>query len=307
MAKPSRGKIMRHLSVVSFVVVLCLGAVGAHGQDFDAIQLAVTKVRSNVSVISGGGGNIGVLVGDDAVLLIDTQMEQLADKIRAAVAEVSDRPVRFIVNTHWHFDHTGCNTCFASDNPVIIGPAGTRELMGSDQEFPLLGLGSPAFPEEALPELSVADRLRLDCCGETVEMVHIEGAHSGHDLVVVLKDANVIHAGDLYWSQGYPYVGSPHGGSLDGIIAASNRMLAMADEETRIIPGHGAVTDRAGLEAYRDMLVSVRDRIQRDIESGLSIEEILAARPTASTDEARTAGMPPELFVRLVHRDLTAH
>jgi glyoxylase-like metal-dependent hydrolase (beta-lactamase superfamily II) len=297
---------MRHPCVVSFIEVLFLCAVGVHGQDLDAIQLVVTSVKSNVSVISGGGGNIGVLVGDDAVLLIDTQMEQLADKIRTAVAGVSDRPVRFIINTHWHFDHTGCNGCFADDRPVIIGPSGTRELMATAQEFPLLGLSSPASPTGSLPVLSVSDTLTLAFAGEEIEMMAIHGAHSGHDLVVHLKRANVIHAGDLYWSEGYPYIGTPHGGSLDGIIAASNGMLEIADDETRIIPGHGSVTDRTGLEEYRDMLVSLRDRIQAEIAAGRSIDEIIASKPTAATDESRTMGMPPELFIRLAYRDLAA-
>jgi glyoxylase-like metal-dependent hydrolase (beta-lactamase superfamily II) len=233
-------------------------------------------------------------------------MEQLADKIRAAVSEVSDQPVRFIVNTHWHFDHTGCNACFSEDRPVIIGPSGTRDLMAAEQEFPMLGMSSPASPSKALPEISVADSLSLLFAGEEIELVAVHGAHSGHDLVVFAKNANVIHAGDLYWSQGYPYIGTPHGGSIDGVIAASNRILEMADEKTRIIPGHGPVTDRSGLVEYRDVLVSIRDRIQKDIDAGRSIEEILESRPTAATDESRTMGMPPELFIRIVHRDLTS-
>lgn len=274
-------------------------------QDFDQIQLVTTRLTDDVAVISGGGGNIGVLTGPDGVLLIDTQMGQLEDKIRAAVTAVSDLPVRFIINTHWHFDHTGCNGCFSADGPVVIGPEGTRERMASTQSFPLLGIQSEASPAEALPTISVTDTLRLHFNSEVIELIHIEGAHAGHDLVVRMRNANVIHCGDLYWSQGYPYIGTPHGGSLDGMIAASNLMLEMADSDSTIIPGHGEVTDRAGLEAYRDMLVAVRDRIAEQIADGLTVEEIVSSHPTADTDEGRTMGMPSELFARLVYRDLS--
>jgi len=285
------------------LLVVCLAQ--ASSQDLDAIQLATTDITEHVAVISGGGGNIGVLSGPDGLLLIDTQMGQFEEKIQAAVTAVGDQPVRFIINTHWHFDHTGCNDCFASDEPVIIGPEGTRELMASEQEFPLLGLKSEASPAAALPTISVTDTMKLGFNGEEIELTYIGGAHSGHDLVVFLKHANVMHCGDLYWSQGYPYIGTPHGGSLDGLIAASNTMLEMADADTRIIPGHGAVTGREGLEEYRDLLVAVRDRIERQIADGLSLEEIVASRPTAATDEGRKMGMPPDLFVSLIHRDIT--
>ncbi len=286
------------------VIVLSL-VLPCAAQELDQIQLETTRLADSVAVISGGGGNIGVLTGPDGVLLIDTQMGEFEDKIRAAVTALSDQPVRFIINTHWHFDHTGCNACFDSDSPVIIGSDGTRERMTSAQDFPLLGLRSDAAAEEALPKISVSDMVTLNFNGEEIELIHIEGGHAGHDLVVHLKGSNVIHAGDLYWSQGYPYIGTPHGGSLDGMIGATDRMLSMADSETRIIPGHGAVTDRAGLETFRDLLVAVRDRISGQIADGLSLEEILASHPTAETDENRKMGMPPDLFVRIVYRDIS--
>lgn len=287
------------------LALLVATSVVASAQDIEKIQLETTRLTDGVAVISGGGGNIGVLAGADGVLLIDTQMGQLADKIRAAVTAVSEQPVRLIVNTHWHFDHTGCNGCFPADRPVIIGPQGTRGRMASAQDFPLLGIQSDAASGGALPTIEVSHRMVLFLDGEEIELIHVEGAHSGHDLVVYMKHANVIHAGDLYWSQGYPYIGTPHGGSLDGLIATSDLMLEMADSDTRIIPGHGDVTGRAGLEAYRDMLTAVRDRIAEQIAEGSSVEEIVSSKPTAGTDGDRTMGMPPELFVRLVYRDIS--
>jgi glyoxylase-like metal-dependent hydrolase (beta-lactamase superfamily II) len=287
-----------------FVMVLAAWLPTSAAQDFDAVTLTTDRLTESVAVVSGGGGNIGVLSGPDGVLLIDTQFGELEDKIRAAVGEVGAGPVRLVINTHWHFDHVGCNGCFAADGAVIIGPTGTRELMAAVQEFPLLGATSPAFPEEALPKLEVESELTIHFNGERIELVHIEGAHSGHDLVVFLRQANVLHAGDLYWSRGYPYIGTPHGGSLDGLIAAANKILDMADDETQIIPGHGPVTDRSSLQAYRDLLVSVRESVGGQMAAGRSVEEIVAMKPTAATDEDRPMGMPPDLFVRLVYRDL---
>jgi glyoxylase-like metal-dependent hydrolase (beta-lactamase superfamily II) len=293
---------MRALSLATIVLGAWLSTAVA--QDFDAVKLTTVRLTDDVAVVSGGGGNIGVLTGAEGTLLIDTQFGELEDKIRAAVGEVGSGPVRFVINTHWHFDHVGCNGCFAADGAVIIGPIGTRELMAEAQEFPLLGATSPAFPEEALPTLEVDSELTMHFNGEHIELVHIEGAHSGHDLVVFLRHANVLHAGDLYWSGGYPYIGTPHGGSLDGLIAASNRLLELSDEATRIIPGHGPVTGRAALEEYRDLLVSVRTSIENEIADGRPVDDIVASKPTAATDEARPMGMPPDLFVRLVYRDL---
>lgn len=273
-------------------------------QDFDKIELSTLKLSDNVAVVGGGGGNIGVLTGPDGVLLIDTQFGELEGKIRAALGELSDGSVRFVINTHWHFDHVGCNGCFAGDGAIIIGPEGTRELMASEQEFPLLGARSPGFPEEALPKVEVGDSLALHVNNELLELIHIEGAHSGHDLVVLLRDSNVMHAGDLYWSQGYPYIGSPHGGSIDGMISAADHMLELSDADTRIIPGHGPVTGRDGLQEYRDLLAAVREVVAGQIAEGRTVDEIVASKPTAETDDVRRMGMPPDLFVRIVHRDL---
>ncbi len=294
-------------SLRSGLVVVLLSVVWqmlGFAQDFNAVELTTIKLTENLAVVSGGGGNIGVLVGPEGLLLIDTQFAELEGKIRAALGELSDGPVRFVINTHWHFDHVGCNGCFAGDGAVVIGPDGTRELMASEQEFPMLEARSPAFPEQALPQIEVADTMTLFFAGERVELVHIAGAHSGHDLVVFLREANVMHAGDLYWSRGYPYIGAPHGGSVDGLIAAADRMLELSDDQTRIIPGHGPVTDRAALQEYRDLLGSIRDVVAGQIAEGRTAEEIVESKPTAATDEARQMGMPPDLFIRLVHRDL---
>lgn len=188
---------------------------------------------------------------------------------------------------------------------VLVAPAGTRERMAAEQEFPLLGVRSKRFPAAALPILEVDDEHVIELGGEEVRLIRVGHAHSGSDLVVELRRANVIHAGDLHWSEGYPYIGTPHGGSLAGLIAAADRMLGMADDSTAIIPGHGAVSDRQGLLRFRTMLATLRDRIAEQIASGRSVEEIVASRPTAEWDDQRRVGMSPEVFVRLVHRDLT--
>jgi len=286
---------------LAFVLLIVPGVA----QDLSQVKLTTTPVADRVFVVEGAGCNIGVLVSDDGALLIDTAYGELEDQIHAALDSIGAAPVRYVIDTHWHFDHVGCNACFGDDGAVLVAPAGTRDRMAAEQDFPLLGVRSKKFPAAALPTLEVDDEHVIEFGGEEVRLVRIGHAHSGSDLVVLLRRANVIHAGDLYWSEGYPYIGTPHGGSLDGLIAAADRVLEMADDSTAIIPGHGAVSDRQGLLRYRDMLAKVRDRIAEQIASGRSVEEIVASGPTAEWDDQRRVGMSPEVFVRLVHRDLT--
>jgi cyclase len=296
---------MRARVVVQLWAAMLVASGWSLAQDFDKVELTTAPVAKRVFVIAGGGGNIGVLVGDGGLLLIDTAYGELEGKIRAALEGLGGAPVRFVVNTHWHFDHVGCNGCFAGGaGTTVIAPAETRERMATEQEFPLLGARSPAFPEAALPTIEVANEAVVHFADEQVRLVRVAHAHSGSDLFVLLQPANVLHAGDLFWSEGYPYIGTPHGGSVDGMIAAADRMLAMADDRTRIIPGHGAVSDRAGLERFRTVLQTVRDRVAVQIAAGRTADEIVASRPTAEWDEQRRVGMDPETFVRLVHRDL---
>lgn len=296
---------MRARVVASFgFAVLTTVALGL-AQDFSKVELATVALSDSVFVVGGGGGNIGVLVGDDGALLIDTAYGELEDTIVAALDAIGADPIRYVIDTHWHFDHVGCNACFTDDGAVVVAPVGTRDRMATEQEFPLLGARSNAFPDQALPTLEVEDEHVIEFAGEEVRLVRVGGAHSGSDLVVHLRRANVLHAGDLFWSQGYPYIGTPHGGSVDGLIAAADRMLEMADDSTTIIPGHGALSDRAGLVRYRALLATVRDRIAGQVAAGRTVEEIVASAPTAEWDEQRQVGMSPEIFVRLVHRDLT--
>jgi cyclase len=295
---------MRGRVVVSAGLALVTVVGMGRAQDFDRVELTTVPVTDGVFVVGGGGGNIGVLVGDDGMLLIDTAYGELEGKIRTALERIGGGPIRFVINTHWHFDHVGCNGCFSDDGAVVIAPRGTRDRMATEQDFPLLEARSPAFSGGALPTIEVDDEASLHFGGEELRLARIADAHSGSDLVVLIEGANVLHAGDLFWSEGYPYIGTPHGGSIDGIIAAVDRMLEMTDDHTMVIPGHGGLSDRAGLIRYRDLLDTVRTRVAAQIAEGRTVEEIVSSRPTADWDEQRTVGMSPEVFVRLVHRDL---
>lgn len=296
---------MRARVVASLGLAVLTTVASGLAQDFSKVELSTVALSDSVFVVGGGGGNIGVLVGDDGAVLIDTAYGELEDKILAALDSIGADPVRYVVDTHWHFDHVGCNGCFTEDGAIVVAPVGTRDRMATEQDFPLLDARSKAFSEHALPTLEVEDEHVIEFAGEQVRLVRVAGAHSGSDLVVHLRRANVLHAGDLFWSQGYPYIGTPHGGSVDGLIAAADRMLEMADESTTIIPGHGALSDRAGLQRFRELLVTVRDRVAREVAAGRTVEEIVASAPTAEWDEQRRVGMSPEIFVRLIYRDLT--
>jgi glyoxylase-like metal-dependent hydrolase (beta-lactamase superfamily II) len=177
--------------------------------------------------------------------------------------------------------------------------------MMTEQYHPFFDMALPAYPENALPSITFSDKIVFHFNGDVVQAFHIDGAHSDADLAFLFRKANVLHTGDLFFSGGYPFIDVPHSGSIDGMVAAADQLLGMIDDDTKVIPGHGSLSDRKGLQEYREMLVTVRDRIAGHIAAGRSLEEILASKPTADFDQGRNSGMPADDFVRIVFNDLS--
>ncbi len=273
-------------------------------QDFEKIQIQRIKVADGIYMLQGGGGNIGVSAGEDGILLIDTQFAELMEKIRSAIAEVSSGPIRIVLNTNWHYDHTYGNEPLGKSGALIMAHENSRMRMTSEQYFSDFNQNIPAFPEAALPVVTFKDSLTLHFNGDEIQVFHLANAHSDADIVIYFRKANVIHTGDIYFSVLYPFIDVSHGGSINGMIAAAEKIIGMIDENTKIIPGHGALSDREGLMKYRDMLVTLRDRVKSQIEEGKTLEEVLASKPTADFDKTQARAMPPDVFVRIIYNDL---
>ena len=275
--------------------------------DMSEVEIGVTDLGDGLYMLTGRGGNMGLSVGEDATFLIDDQFAPLTPKIKAAIAGLTDDAVKFVFNTHWHFDHVGGNENFGETGSVIVAHDNVRERMSKDQFLEAFNREVPASPPEALPVVTFNDRVTFHLNGETIRAFHTPHAHTDGDSVIHFDGANVFHMGDTFFHKMYPFIDASSGGSVNGVIEAANAVLAMADEESVIIPGHGPIAGRDDLRAYRDMLATVRDSINAMIADGMSLEQVQAANPTADFDAMHNEmGMfEPAQWVGLMYGLLT--
>ncbi|MCX5911849.1 MAG: MBL fold metallo-hydrolase [Deltaproteobacteria bacterium] len=290
------------------IFLACLGLTGwTAPQDFNKIQIQSVRVAEGVYLLYGEGGNIGVSAGADGILLVDSQFGELHEKIKTALAEFCHGPIRFVLNTNGHYDHALGNEVFRNDGAIIVAHENARKRMMTEQIHDIINEKTPPYRAGALPEATFAESLVLHLNGEDIQAIHVVNAHSDSDALYWFRKANVIHTGDVFFSDGYPYIDIGNGGSVNGMIAAADKIIGMSDEKTEIIPGHGRLSDRKRLREYRAMLATVRDRVAKMIKEGKRLEEIVALKPTASLDKDWTAGVgvPAEMFVTIVYKDLS--
>lgn len=290
-------------ALLAFALAVAAPAA-AQQPDLSAVEIRVERVAPGVAVLFGAGGNIGLSYGEDGNVLIDDQYAPLTDRILAAVEGVSPGPVRFVVNTHWHLDHTGGNENLGKRGAVIMAHHNVRERMSVQQVMKALGQTVPPSPREALPVVTFGDGASLHLNGDTLHIIHVANAHTDGDSLVHWQTANVLHMGDIFFHrETFPFVDLGSGGSIDGLILAVNRGLELSGPETKIIPGHGPMATRSDLVAYRDMLVDVRGKVAAGIAAGRTLEQIQASKP------AERYGMPdgfikPDQFVEAVYTSL---
>lgn len=294
----------RHfLTSVAGAALAAAAAPAAAQQDFSKVEIRADKLSDTVWMLTGAGGNMGLCAGADAVFLIDDQFAPLAPKIKAAIARITPRPVQFLLNTHFHFDHTGGNEAFGGDGALIVAHDNVRRRMSTDQLISLAGStnAQKASPKVALPVVTVPGEIRFHINGEEVHAFHVPRAHTDGDLVVHFRGSDVIHMGDVFFNGWYPFIDGGSGGTPGGVIAAYDRVLALAGEKTRIIPGHGPLATRADLAASRTMLATVVQRVQDLKRAGRSDAEVRAAQVTAEFDARYGGGfIKPEAFVQQV-------
>jgi len=299
---------MQLRSLYVFAVLSVPGTIfpqRAVAQSLDSVQIRTERVAEGVYALFGRGGNIGLAIGPEAVFVVDDQFAPLSPKILAAIAALTDRPVRFVLNTHWHGDHTGGNENMGKAGALIVAHDNVRRRMSTKQFIEFAKSEVPPSPSSALPVVTFSDTVTFHVNGDAITAIHLPAAHTDGDAVVYFRRANVIHMGDVYF-RGYPFVDVSSGGSLSGVIRGMDRILAMINDSTTVIPGHGATTNRTTMRADRDMLATVRDRVRRQVRAGASLEKIVASKPTAEFDAKYGGGfIKPAAFVQFAYADAT--
>jgi cyclase len=292
------------------LATLFLAGASAAAQPPEAPPATVEphKLQAGIYLLEGAGCNVIAWSGPEGTVLVDSGAAAASEQLLAALSTIAPNGrSSFVVNTHWHPDHTGGNETAARAGAVLIAHENTRARMLEPQEFGEDDTHVPAAPHDALPVVTFADTLTLNLNNGRLVLLHMSEAHTDGDAIAWWPEANVAHLGDIYYAGGYPFIDTAHGGSLAGVVAAVETVLARADANTVIVPGHGLVGTRADLVAYRDMLVAVGTHVREMVERGATLAEAVEARPTAAWDARYgTGGVSPGRFVQIVYDDLTA-
>jgi len=295
-------KITRKLAAA---LILACALPAAAQQDYSKVQVVTSKLNDTTYMLVGAGGNLGLSVGPDAVFLIDDQYAPMTPKINAAIRAITDKPVKFVINTHWHGDHTGGNENYGKAGAIIVAHDNVRKRMTTDQVLAFFNMKVPPSPKDALPVITFSTDTTFHLNGDEIQAIHIPAAHTDGDAVVHFKKGNIVHMGDIYFNGLYPFIDSASGGKIDGVVAACDRVLALSDDKTMIIPGHGPLSNKVELKAYRDMLATVSSRVKAQIAAGKKLEDIVASKPTADFDEKWGKGfINPNKWVEMVARNL---
>jgi len=273
--------------------------------DFSKVEIKATDLGNNAYMLEGQGGNITVVVAKDGIILVDGQYAPLHDKIKAAVTAISSLPIKYLINTHYHGDHTGGNEAFAIEGVTIVAQDNVKNRLAAGTTNGLTGVKTPPAPPGALPGNTYTNFSKIRLEGRVADLKHIPNAHTDGDTYVWFKTANVLSTGDTFTNGRYPNIDFANGGNIKGMIAATDAYLKLANAKTRIVPGHGPLADKAVLAEYRTMLVTARDRMAKLVKEGKSEDDVVAAKPFADFD---SKWAPTELaannFVRVVYHSL---
>ncbi len=274
----------------------------AINDEYSDVDIKTINLGHGIYMLMGKGGNIGVSVGDDGVFMIDDQFAPLTEKIKQAISEITDKPIRFMINTHWHYDHTGGNENLGQDGVVIIAHDNVYKRMSKDGFIKAFNKKIPAAVDVALPVITFNDEITFHLNQQDIEVIHQQNAHTDGDSIVIFKSANVVHMGDTFFNGMYPFIDASSEGSIAGMIKSVDFVLTMVDDKTSIIPGHGPLGDKRSLKEYREMLVTVEARMQKLMDEGKSMQQIIALKPNADLDKKWGAGfLNAEVFLKILN------
>lgn len=291
---------------VSFVLFLFAVSVQAQQTDWSKVQMKATKVSGNVYMLEGAGGNIGVSVGDDGILIVDDQYAPIADKIRASLKEIgADKKLRFILNTHWHGDHTGGNVVFGPEAPIIAHD-NVRKRMSTEQKSEFFKSTTPAAPKEALPVVTFNQNLTVHFNGEEIRAIHYPHGHTDGDSVIFFTSSNVVHLGDNFFAGRFPFVDLDSGGNVEGLTKNIGEIIDKIPAGAKLIPGHGPLSTIDDLKTYHNMLIKTTDIVRQKVAAGKTLEQIKGEGLPDEWKSWGTGFIKPDMWLQLVYMSLTA-
>jgi cyclase len=286
-----------------YLALALLAALPLIAQDFSSVEVKATKVAGNIYMLTGAGGNIGVSVGSDGIVMIDDQFAPLAPKIEAALKTITDRPLRFIINTHYHGDHTGGNEHFGKSAPLVAHENVRKRLASGVTR---MGTPTPPAPAGALPIVTFNDTLTIHLNGEDVRAVHMPHGHTDGDSVIWFTKSNVVHMGDDFFVGAFPFVDRENGGSVRGLISNIEKVLSTVPDDAKIIPGHGPLSDKNGLRSFLDMLRKTIAAVEQGVAAGKSLEQLKSGNVLAGWESWGQGFIKTDFWIETLHGEVTS-
>ena len=294
-------------NLLTTILVLCICISLSNGQSrFDDVVIKTNKVTDHIYMLEGSGGNIGVFVGDDGVFMIDDQYAPLSEKIKTAIRGLSDKEIKYLVNTHWHGDHAGGNENFGKDGATIIAHKNVRARLSTDQHNKAFNRTTPAAPKVAWPTITFEDNMTIHINGEKIVLMHVHNAHTDGDTFVWFPESNVLHMGDCFFKDRFPYIDLGSGGSVQGALRAIEAAMMVTDADTQIIPGHGTMATKSDLLRYYQMLTTMYDRVKKEVMAGKTIDEIKSAGLTSDYADWGAGFINEERIIDIIWTDIDA-
>jgi len=293
------------ISAITLIVLVCPAV--SQDQDFSKVQMKVTKVSGNVYMLEGAGGNIGASVGDDGIVIVDDQYAPLADKIKAALKGITDKPVRFVINTHYHPDHTGGNAIFQQTAPIIAQDNVRKRLQegGTGGNFGGVQFDSKPQPKEALPIITFDHDVTVHLNGEDIRALHFPSGHTDGDSIIFFPKSNVVHMGDDFVTYGFPFIDLSGGGSVEGMIAALEQVVAQVPADVKVIPGHGPISNLDDVRRFTAMLKDTKAVVENGIKQGKSFDQLKQANVLAPWQKWSGDFITSEQWLVTLYNDLT--